>query len=120
MTPRDKRFYEALGLRLAQFRKAQHLTQQQLAERLGISQQTLAHYEVGRLRVAVSLLPALSQALAVSFEQLIGAPTAGSKSKRGPASRLQRQIEQVQALPRTQQQFVSRMLETVIKQQSTG
>jgi transcriptional regulator with XRE-family HTH domain len=118
MTPKDKQFYEALGGRIAQFRKAQSLTQQQLAERLGISQQTMAHYEVGRLRVPVSMLPELSEVLAVSFEELLGnAPEAG-KGKRGPASKLQQQIEQVRHLPRTKQKFVSEMLETVLKQTS--
>ncbi|WP_368502016.1 helix-turn-helix transcriptional regulator [Photobacterium sp. 1_MG-2023] len=38
---------------MAQTRKALGLTQNQVAEQLGISQQTLAHYEVGRLRIAV-------------------------------------------------------------------
>ena len=43
----DKAFYQAMGKRLAQFRKAQNMTQTQLAEALGISQQTMAHYEGG-------------------------------------------------------------------------
>lgn len=114
VTPQDKRFYEALGRRIAAQRKAQGLTQAQLAERLGISQQTLAHYEVGRLRVAVAMLPALAKELAVSVEALVGTPT--PKSKRGPAPKLQRQIEEIQKLPRTQQRFVMQMLETVLQQ----
>ena len=51
MTPDDKRFFKELGGRIAVLRKENRLTQQQLAEMLGISQQTMAHYEVGRLRV---------------------------------------------------------------------
>jgi transcriptional regulator with XRE-family HTH domain len=53
-------------------RKAAGLTQTQLAEQLGIAQQTLAHYEAGRLRVAVALLSPLACALGVSTEELIG------------------------------------------------
>ncbi|HHF3272563.1 MULTISPECIES: helix-turn-helix transcriptional regulator [Vibrio] len=48
MTPEDKQLYKELGQRIAQTRKALGLTQTQVAEQLGISQQTLAHYEVGR------------------------------------------------------------------------
>lgn len=114
VTPQDKRFYQALGKRIAERRKAQGLTQVELAERLGISQQTLAHYEVGRLRVAVAMLPALAKELAVSVETLIGVPT--PKHKRGPAPKLQRQIEQIQQLPRTKQRFVMQMLDTVLQQ----
>lgn len=114
VTTQDKRFYQALGQRVAELRKAQGLTQVQLSERLGISQQTLAHYEVGRLRVAVAMLPALAKELAVSVEALVGVSI--PKSKRGPAPKLQRQIEQIQRLPRTKQRFVMQMLDTVLQQ----
>ena len=118
MTPKDKLFYEALGQRIAQFRKAQGLTQTQLAEMLGISQQTVAHYEVGRLRVAVAMLPALTRALEVSCEDLLNEQPARTIGKRGPTSTLQRQIEQVGHLPRAKQKFVMEMLETVLQQAS--
>jgi transcriptional regulator with XRE-family HTH domain len=62
MTPQDKRFCQELGQRIAGFRNAQNLTQQQLAEILGISQQTMAHYEVGRLRASVAMLSPLARA----------------------------------------------------------
>jgi len=120
MTPENKLFYQELGKRIAKLRKAQSMTQQQLAEFLGISQQTLAHYEVGRLRVAASMLPALAKALDVSVEALIGEQTAATQSKRGPMSKLQRQVEQVSQLPRAKQKFVMEMLDTVIQQQANG
>ena len=114
VTPQDKRFYQALGKRIAERRKAQGLTQVELAERLGVSQQTLAHYEVGRLRVAVAMLPVLARELAVPVEDLVGVPV--TKGKRGPAPKLQRQIEQIQKLPRSRQRFVMQMLDTVLQQ----
>ncbi|MCP4285410.1 MAG: helix-turn-helix domain-containing protein [Gammaproteobacteria bacterium] len=116
MTPQDKQFYQQLGKRVAQLRKDQGLTQTQLAEILGISQQTMAHYEVGRLRVAVAMLPALAKALAVSIEELMDVQPTAAKGKRGPTPALQRQIEQISQLPRTKQKFVMEMLETVIQQ----
>jgi hypothetical protein len=36
--------------------------------------------------------------------------------KRGPASKLQQQLEQIRQLPRAKQKFVIEMLETVIHQ----
>lgn len=116
MTPQDKIFYREMGQRIARFRKAQGLTQVQLAETLGIAQQTMAHYEGGTLRIAVALLKPLTKALDVSFEQLIDEPVPQAKSKRGPASKLQRQVEQISQLPRAQQKVVTEMLEGLIKQ----
>lgn len=117
MAPEDKSFYRALGQRIAQFRKAQNLTQTQLAEQLGISQQTLAHYEVGRLRVAVAMLPPLAQVLSVTVNDLLEETPRSAPAKRGPASKLAQQVEQIRALPRTKQRFVMEMLDTVIQQQ---
>lgn len=116
VTASDRGFYRALGQRVAAARRASGLTQTQLAEQLGIAQQTIAHYEMGRLRVAVALLPPMARALGVAVEDLMGeeAPAA----KRGPAPKLQQQIERIQQLPKSQQRFVMQMLDTVLAQQS--
>jgi transcriptional regulator with XRE-family HTH domain len=120
MAPEDKTYYEQLGQRIARYRKAQGLTQVQLAEVLGIAQQTMAHYEGGRLRIAVSMLSALADALSVSVEELIHEETPAAKKKRGPASVLQRQMEQIGRMPRAKQKFITEMLEALIKQQQSA
>ena len=88
-----------------------------MAATLGVSQQTINSYEVGRRRIPVSALPTLARALAVSLEELFGDDASATK-KRGPAPKLQQQIERIQQLPRTQQRFVMQMLDTVIAQAS--
>lgn len=118
VAPEEKVFYQALGQRMAGLRKEHGITQVQLAETLGIAQQTLAHYEVGRLRVAVAMLPPLARALSTSIEELLGEEPAGAKGKRGPAPKLQQQLEQISQLPKAKQRFVMEMLETVIHQAS--
>ena len=118
MAPNDKLFYQALGQRAAQFRKARGLTQQQLAEILGISQQTMAHYKVGRLRIAVALLPGLTRALEITVEESLEEVPRTTKGKRDPASTLEKQIEQISQLPPAKQKFVIEMLDTVIQQAS--
>ena len=110
----DQVFFRAMGQRIAALRKEQHLTQTQLAEILGISQQLVASYEVGRRKVPASMLPVLAQTFAVPAEQLLGMHN--QAAKRGPAPKLVRQIEQIQKLPRTKQRFVIEMLDTVLRQ----
>ena len=118
MAPQDKAFYHALGQRIAVFRKAQGLTQVQLAEILGIAQQTMAHYEGGSLRIAVAMLKPVADALQVTVEELLDDSHNAAKKKRGPSSKLEQQIAKIQQLPRTKQKFVMEMLETVIQQAS--
>jgi transcriptional regulator with XRE-family HTH domain len=117
MTHDEKAFFKQLGARIATLRKEQDMTQAQLAERLDLTQQMVASYEVGRRRVPVSLLPQIASTLAVSVEDLIGR-VSGTPAKRGPAPRLQQQIERIQQLPRAQQKFVMQMLDTVLQQAS--
>lgn len=117
ISPDDRAFFQALGARIAQLRKEQNITQAQLAETLDISQQTMNAYEMGNRRVPVSALPTLAHALATSVEDLIGtAPTAAAK-KRGPAPKLQQQMERIAKLPKTKQKFVIDMLDAVLTQQ---
>lgn len=118
MSPEDKLFYKQLGQRIAQFRKAKGLTQVQLAERLKIAQQTMAHYEGGNLRIAVSLLKNLAYELDVSVEELVYEAAPAAKGKRGPTSVLQSKVDQISQLPRAKQKFVIEMLDTVINQQT--
>lgn len=117
VTPQDKPFYEALGKRIALLRKAQGLTQTQVAEVLGISQKTQAHYEGGKLRIPVALLPTLATLLRISVEEIVIEPTKTAKKKPGPTSKLERQIEQVSSLPRSKQKFITEMLDALIQQQ---
>jgi len=86
----------------------------QLAEWLGVSQQTITAYEVGRRRIQVSSLPTIARLLGVSVEELIGGNNA--RSKRGPAPKIQQQLERVSALLKAKQKFVSEMLDSVLAQ----
>ena len=115
MAIKHEAFFKEIGERIAQARKERGLTQQQLADALGISQQTLAHYEVGRVGVGAPMLPRLSELLDLSFDEiLLGHPTVRLPGKRGPASRLEQQLDAVTRLPKAEQKFVSRMLDNVL------
>ena len=71
MTPDEEGFYKALGARIAELRHDQDMTQQQLADALGLSQRTVGHYEVGRIRLQVSILLDLADTLGVSVSDLL-------------------------------------------------
>ena len=118
MTQDEKEYFKVLGSRVAQLRHDQNLTQVQLAEALGISQQMVASYEVGRRRIPVSMLQSLAQALSVDIDDLLG-DAAKARAKRGPAPVLARHIERINALPKTQQKFVMQMIEMALAQAAT-
>jgi transcriptional regulator with XRE-family HTH domain len=115
MTPDDKQFFKDLGRRVAQLRQQAGMSQQAVADQLGVAQQTLAHYEVGRLRMPVSLVPKLAELFGVPGDEILGLN--GTRAgKRGPAPKLQQQIERLHTLPKAKQKLVMDMLEGVLMQ----
>ena len=118
MNSHDEQFFKAMGIRISQARKEKGLTQQQVADQLGIAQQTYAHYEVGNVRVPASTLPLLGQMFGLTPNDLMGHSVSSRKAKPGPMSRLDQQIERIRQLPRTKQNFVVELLDAVIAQAS--
>lgn len=111
----ERAFYVELGQRIATLRKAQGLTQVQLAEALDVAQQTMAHYEAGRLRLLAGALPTLAEHLGVTVEELVGAPPAKrTAGKRGPQPKIAQQLERIQALPAAEQRAIVKVLDSVL------
>lgn len=113
MTPDERAFFQAMGERISDARKALGMTQAQLANELGVAQQVVASYEVGRHRVPASFLPRLARTLAMPVEELIGEQQ--QRSRRGPAPKLLQQVERIQRLPKSQQRFIMQMIDTALQ-----
>lgn len=58
--------------KLAELRERAGLTQQQLADKLGVTQQTIYYYEKGKREMRSGVLIALSEALRCSISELLG------------------------------------------------
>lgn len=63
---------KTLGANISRYRKAQHLTQYDLAKKLGISYQAVSKWETGQTTPDLYLLPAISAILNTSIDQLMG------------------------------------------------
>ena len=118
MSKNDEVFFKQLGKRIATLRKDIGMTQVQLAEILNISQQHMASFEAGRRKVSSADIPVLAKLFGVSTDELLGIED--KPAKRGPTSKLQRQIEQVNMLPKSKQKFITEMLDALIKQQQAS
>ena len=110
----EHKFLQELGERITRLRKERNVSQAQLAEMLGVSQQLVAFYERGLRRMPIDLLPKAARVLGVSVEGLLGLKA--ENGKRGPTPRLQQQLERINRLPRSQQRFVMQMIDAVLTQ----
>lgn len=61
---------ETIGQQLARLRKAQGLTQAQLADRVGTSETYIGHWETGYRRPSYPMRKALARALGVTLADL--------------------------------------------------
>jgi transcriptional regulator with XRE-family HTH domain len=103
------------GKRLAQARKAQGLSQEELAAKLGTSRVNLAYYERKAENPTLEFLNRCAEVLKIPVSELIGEEDAEERRKPGPKSKLDKQLEAVRGLPRAKQKFVSEFLETVLQ-----
>ena len=59
---------QEIGLKLQSLRKARGLTQQDVAERFGLSRTTISNYEIGRRRPTITELQAFAEFFGVSLD----------------------------------------------------
>lgn len=111
---KDHDFFAALGQRIADLRQARGMTQSELAQALGLRQQVIATYELATRKLPASLLVPLTELFGITIEELIG--TQPAKIKPGPVPKLQRQFETAAELPKSEQRFLSQMLERFLSE----
>ena len=81
---REKSTMICLGSRIRQARDRAGLTQEQLAERIGVSRTAIARYESGEIEPKLHNLAAIAEALDVSCDELLGVHHARSLPELSP------------------------------------
>ena len=112
-----KALAKQIGERVAQVRKDQGMTQVELAEAVRLSQQLIAEYEAGKKNIPTWRLVNMAEALGVAPEALLS-DSNGKTLKRGPAPKLQKQIEKISSLPREQQKSILQVLDMALNSAS--
>lgn len=73
--------YYEIGQRIRKFRKAQGLSQEQLAEKVSISVTHMSHIETGNTKLSLPVLVDISQALHTGTDELLFEAPANQKKK---------------------------------------
>jgi transcriptional regulator with XRE-family HTH domain len=94
---------------LADLRKRRDLTQQQLAERIGIHVAQIRRYEAGTSQPTLDVIRSLAVALSVSADELLF-----DKKERGPDEELRLQFEAVTQFSPEDKKTVKSILEGMI------
>ena len=107
------------GKRLATLRQSKALSQETLARLLKTTRANIAYYERNATNPSLEFIQRCADVLDVPLNELISEVPASKAGKPGPKSKLERQFESISQLPRSEQQFVSKLLDQLLNQKAS-
>ena len=107
------------GTRLHAAREACGLSQAQVAEKLGISQNAYACWERRPVALRPDQVEQVAKVLNISVESLFNG-NGGASRKGGPIGKARQVFETVSLLPRRQQQKIVEVVEALVAQHAHG
>lgn len=99
---------------LIQLRRQHHLTQQALADAVGVHVNQIKRYEAGAAQPTLETLVNLAKALHVSLDALVF-----EENERGPSDELRLQFEAVSYMPEDDRRIVRALLDGMIVKHQT-
>lgn len=106
---------ESIGQRIARIRKSRGLTQEALAQAIGITRSVIANYEKDRLRIYDDMLARIALALSVSTDQLLGLSDIGPSADASTSLRLSKRMRKIEKLPPAEQKALLRTIDAYLK-----
>lgn len=100
-----------LGLRIAKAREQKGISQYELADILGVHQQSIANWERKATAIRSDTLIKLAKALGVSSDELLGLEVPQTQY---PSGKIRTTFEALNKLPRRQQQRILGMVEDML------
>ena len=104
------------GSRLAALRRSAGLTQTELAQLVGETQQNIAYWEQSERPPRSDVLPKLARILGVQIEHLLDGTDLPKTRRAGPVGRVQKIAGTVASLPRKQQERIVETVSALVEQ----
>jgi transcriptional regulator with XRE-family HTH domain len=105
------------GEKIASLRKAKGLSQESLAELMGITRKQITDYETGRARMNDEMVVRFALALKVSTDQLLGLKDLDDTNAI-PSLRLTRRLRELDQLPEPKRKAILKTLDDLIRANS--
>lgn len=105
-----------LGERIAAVRKQAGMTQKELADRVNVTQRVIAYWEREAVSLRADQIEALTNALNISSDDLLGRGKTTKARGTGPVGRAKRLFDSISRLPRHQQEKVISILEPFVRE----
>ena len=107
-----------LGERIAALRERAGLSQEQLAQKVGSNQKTVAYWERRAVALKPAQIDALASALGCSHQEILGVQQPKPRGN-GPVGKAKALFDRVSALPRDRQQRILGAVEDMLAAHET-
>ena len=105
---------ESIGERIARLRKERALTQQELADKIGINRVLVTDYERGKIRLYDEMVARFAIALGVSADDILGLKEYPYE-KYIPSLRIMKRLRQIEKLSQTDQKALLRNIDMFLQ-----
>ena len=105
---------EGIGRRIARIRKSRGWTQQQLADKIGISRTLVTDYEIGRLHLNEDMITRFAITLEVSADLLLGLAQT-TMFPDDPDRKIISRLKEIEQLPQRQKKSLLLTIDTYLK-----
>jgi transcriptional regulator with XRE-family HTH domain len=109
---------EPVSQRLKHYRRQRGLTQAEVAEIIGITRESVAAYESGRVRLSNEVFVRFAVALGVSADKLLG--ISGRHLEDPTALRIMRRLKKIEKLPPAKQKAILQTLDMALQNVEPG
>lgn len=117
MSEKNKKNFPIFGRRLTVLRKGRHLTQPELAEKVGMTREMISYLETRARNPTMEQIRKFAEFFDVSADELIFERRL-KRGRRGPKSRLEMQFERLLGLPEAKKKVVGDMLDGLLGKNS--
>lgn len=104
----------SIGARLIALRKEKGLTQQEMADKIGLHVNQIRRYESGSAQPSLEALKKIAVTMSVTIDSLVFGP-----GERGPEEDLRLQFEAVSQMPEEEKKIIKALLEGMIVKHQT-
>ena len=104
----------SIGQNIVTLRKQQGLTQQQLAQAIGITQTLISRYELGKLQISADMLVRIAIALQVSADAILGLEHY-QDNQPAPSLKIMRRLKKIETLPESDQKALLKTIDKYIE-----
>jgi transcriptional regulator with XRE-family HTH domain len=105
---------ETVGQRISRLRKERGLTQKELAQQIGITNNLVSDYETGRLMLNGEMVARFAIILKVSADTILGLKVV-SREDSQPSLRILKRLKKIASLPAYQKKTLLKTIDVMLK-----